>query len=120
MEVDERCAERSKFRVSAPHFEALAWVLAVGSHLQVQSHSYAGVDGIRNIASSALQVLPRIRYQDGRLRVLVEPLLNSTVVTSLFGRYVFSALGLLVVINIAHVPVGYVLGRLLRGGGGSS
>jgi hypothetical protein len=54
VEVDERCAERSKLGVSAPHFEALAWVLAIGSHLQVQSHSYTGVDSICNVASSAL------------------------------------------------------------------
>jgi hypothetical protein len=76
----------------------------------MRSHSYAGVDGICNIASSALQILPRKCDQDGRLGILVKPLLHSAIVSALFGSYVLGAVGNVVVVDIAHVPLGYVLG----------
>lgn len=44
--------------------------------------AYAGPDRVNNVSSSALQALSGICDEDGKLRVLVEDLLNAAVVAT--------------------------------------
>jgi hypothetical protein len=51
-----------------------------------QKNPYPSSDRVNNVASAALVVLPRIGYEDRKVRVLVQDLLNAAVVTTFLTR----------------------------------
>ena len=74
---------------------------------------YAAIDGVLYEVDI---VLPCLGDEDGLSWVLVQPLLHTRIVAALFGCNRLAALLVLVVVDIAHVPLRDILGRLLRGG----
>jgi hypothetical protein len=84
----------------------------------VRGCPYACVDCVGNVAPTALKILPRIRDQDLGPGVLVQPLLDAAVVSALLWGNALLGTGFLfvvVVVDIAHVPLGVVVRRVRRG-----
>lgn len=116
VKVNQRRAQRGKLGVPTPYFKSLDSV-SVPEPTRHWMISYARIDCVGDVAPAALHVLSRVRDQYGRCRVLVEPLLDSTVISALLGHHLLLALWLLVVVNIAHGLLGDVLGRIVAGRG---
>jgi hypothetical protein len=57
----------------------------LGKPQQEPNQTYPRPNGVYNVATTTFMVLPRIRDQDRQVRVLVENLLNATVVTTLLS-----------------------------------
>jgi hypothetical protein len=62
-------------------------------------------------------ILPSLGDQDELPRVFVQPLLDARIVASFLWRDRFAALLVLVVVDIAHIPLRDIFRRLLSGGG---
>ena len=69
VESDQRVSQRRELAVSPSHFEI------------------AGADGVGDVAAAALGVLARMHYLNVQIRVLVQNLLNATVIAALLGLY---------------------------------
>jgi hypothetical protein len=76
--------------------------------------TYTAVDGVLDVVDT---VLARARNQDELIGVLVQPLFYARVVPALLRRlWICVVLVLVVVVDVAHVPLRDILGRFLCGG----
>jgi hypothetical protein len=77
--------------------------------------TYAAVDCVLDEVGA---LLPRIRDQYQLVAVLVQPLLDARIVAALLPLGRVAAFGVVVVVDVAQVPLRDVLGRFLCGGRG--
>jgi hypothetical protein len=75
--------------------------------------TYAAIDRVLYIVDP---ILPRARDQHKLVWVLVKPLFDTRVIACLPRRGSILGLIMLIVVHVAHVPVGDILWRLLCGG----
>lgn len=75
--------------------------------------SYAAIDGVLNVVDT---VLARACNQNKLVRMLVQPFLYSGVISTFLLFDDLPSFLLFVVVDIAHVPLGDILGRVLCGG----
>ena len=87
----------------------------------VQEDAYPGGNRVCDPVPAAFHVLPRMRDQDGRIGILVQPLFGAAIVPAFLGSNGLRSYRVLVVVvvvvvtevNVSHVAPGYELWRFL-------
>lgn len=114
MEGDKCLPERSEFAVSSPYIDVLRRhdTLDFTRIAGMERKSYAGTDGVSDVTAAALGVLTSVHDLDVEVGVLVEDLLDATVISALLGLYL-TRLGEGLVVFIVMLAVTLVLAKRL-------
>lgn len=110
MQIDQRRAQRGKLRVPALDLKALQTASAAFACPRRLGGTYAAANGVLDEVGA---FLARVCDEDELVGVLVQPLLDACVVAAppLCAR--LGGVVVLAVVDVAHVPLRDVLGRLV-------